>query len=112
MDVLPEGLRLERGEVYRPVAEDVSDAEDVRYAAAVRREPVDGRQRVTPHGAVHPAAVHVGELHPGRRLRHEAGPLGLVGGVDGTCFAKREGGRREDRTKDVRYVLTVKRKAA
>lgn len=94
MDVLPEGLGLERGEVYRPVAEDVSDAEDVRYTAAVRREPVDGRQRVSPHGAVHPAAVHVGELHPGRRLYHEAGSLRLVGGVGGTCFAEGRTGRK------------------
>jgi len=90
VDVLPEGLGLERGEVYRPVAEDVSDAEDVCYTATVRREPVDGRQRISPHGAVHPAAVDVGELHPGRRLRYEAGSLRLVGGVGGTCFAGRD----------------------
>jgi len=64
VDILPEGLGLERGEVYRPVAEDMPDAKDVRYTAAVRREPVDGWQWISSHGAVHPAAVHVGELHP------------------------------------------------
>lgn len=37
VDVLPEGLRFEGGEVYRPVAEDVPDGDDARYAAAVRR---------------------------------------------------------------------------
>lgn len=91
MDVLPEGLGLECGKVYRPVVEDVPDAGYARYTAAVRRQPVDSRQRISPHGAVHPAAVHVGELHPGRRLRHEAGPLRLVGRVGDTC------GERETR---------------
>jgi len=81
VDVLPEGLGLEGREVYRPVAEDVPDGDDARYAAAVRRQPVDARQRIPAHSAVHPAAVHVGELHPRRRLRDEAGPLRLVGCV-------------------------------
>lgn len=85
MDVLPEGLGLEGGKIYRTVTQDVSDAEDARYTAAVRRQPVDGRQRISANCAIHPAAVHVGELHPGRRLRHEAGALHFVGGVGGTC---------------------------
>lgn len=61
------------------------DAEDARYTAAIRRQPVDGRQRISTHRAIHPAAIHVGELHPGRGLRHETGPLRFVGGVGGTC---------------------------
>lgn len=90
VDILPEGLGLEGGKLYRTVTQDMPDAEDARYTAAVRRQPVDGRQRISAHRAIHPAAIHVGELHPGRRLRHEAGPLCFVGGVGGTCWERRK----------------------
>lgn len=84
VDVLSEDLGLEAGKVDGPVAKDVSDSRDTRYTATVRRQPVDGRCRISSHYAVHSAPVHVREFHPRRWLRHEAWPLHLVRGV-ATC---------------------------
>ena len=84
VDVLSEDLGLEARKVDGPVAKDVPDSRDTRYTATVRRQPVDGRCRISSHCAVHPAPVHVREFHPRRWLRHEAWPLHLVRGV-ATC---------------------------
>lgn len=84
VDVLSEDLGLEAGKVDGPVAKDVSDSRDTRYTATVRRQPVDGRCRISSHYAVHSAPVHVREFHPRRWLRHEAWPLHLVRRV-ATC---------------------------
>lgn len=93
VDILPEGLGLEDGKIYRTVTQDMPYAEDARYTAAVRPQPVDGRQRISAYCAIHPAAVHVGELHPGRRLRYKTGPLRFVRGAGGTCCKGRERGQ-------------------